>query len=99
MAFVKIAKKSDIEKSASFEINGYQIAIFNVGGEFFAIDNECPHRKGPLVEGVLEENVVACPWHGWRFDVKTGVSTSFPVKVRKYALRLEGNDIFVDLPE
>ena len=49
-----------------------EVAVFNVGGQFFAIDNACSHRGGPLGEGLLEGSVVECPWHGFRFDVRTG---------------------------
>ena len=49
-----------------------ELALFNVGGKFYATDNVCPHRGGPLGEGTLDGNVVTCPWHGWRFDVCTG---------------------------
>jgi nitrite reductase/ring-hydroxylating ferredoxin subunit len=80
------------------EVAGRSIGIFNVGGEFFAIRNQCPHAGGPLCEGVLsgfvqskepgeytyvrKGEIIRCPWHQWEFDVRTGQSWFDPVKTR-----------------
>lgn len=80
------------------EIAGRSIGLFNVGGEFFALRNSCPHQGGPLCTGRLSGFVIAetpgayaysrageilrCPWHGWEFDVRTGQSWFEPAKVR-----------------
>ncbi|MBM3860972.1 MAG: Rieske 2Fe-2S domain-containing protein [Verrucomicrobia bacterium] len=73
-----------------------EIAIFNVDGKFHAIDNLCPHRGGPLGDGVLEGNVVVCPWHGWRFDVTTGKSPVMPlVSVEQFDIAVEGDNVKV----
>jgi nitrite reductase/ring-hydroxylating ferredoxin subunit len=80
------------------EVAGRSIGIFNIGGEFFAIRNQCPHAGGPLCEGILSGfvsstepgqyeyvrrgEIVRCPWHQWEFDVKTGQSWFDPKKVR-----------------
>jgi len=73
-----------------------EIALFNVNGQFHAIDNLCPHRGGPLGDGVLEGNVVICPWHGWRFDVTSGKSPVMPVvSVEKFEVAVEGDDVKV----
>ena len=55
-----------------FVVAGRIVAVFNVDGTFHAMDGICPHAGGPLAKGVLRENVVTCPWHGWQFDVATG---------------------------
>lgn len=60
------------------EINGRSIAIFTVDGAFFALDNTCAHRGGPLGEGELEGEVVTCPWHSWEYNVRTGISLTTP---------------------
>ena len=60
------------------EVNGKALAVFNVDGQFHVIDNTCLHRGGPLGEGELEANVVTCPWHGWQFNVTTGVCVNNP---------------------
>ena len=54
------------------DVAGRSLAVFNVGGRFYAIDNLCPHRGGPLGEGDVEGAIVVCPWHGWRWDVTSG---------------------------
>ena len=74
------------------------VAIFNVDGDFYALDGVCPHQGGPLGKGALSGCIVTCPWHGWQFDVRSGQHqasaslqhTTFPVKV-------EGAEIFVDV--
>jgi nitrite reductase (NADH) small subunit len=48
------------------------VALFNVDGNFFALDGVCPHQGGPLGKGCLAGNIVTCPWHGWQYDVTTG---------------------------
>jgi nitrite reductase/ring-hydroxylating ferredoxin subunit len=72
------------------------VALFNVGGQFYALDGICPHQGGPLGKGSLCGAIVTCPWHGFQFDVTTGqhqtskslVHPTFPVKV-------ENGEIFV----
>ena len=56
------------------KVRGNEIALFNLEGKFYAVDNRCPHSTGPLVEGRLYHNLVTCPWHGYRFDIRTGRS-------------------------
>lgn len=86
-------------ESRTVEVNGQDIALFNVSGSFYALDNVCPHRGGPLGEGFLEGNVVTCPWHGWKFDLNTGCSPVNPkVGVNRYQVRVEGEDILVEIP-
>lgn len=96
--FVKVASVTDLKPGENkvVEVNGEQVALFNVDGEFFAITNTCPHRGGPLGEGFLEGDVVTCPWHGWKFNVKTGVSPVVPTaKVASYQVKVEGSDVMV----
>ena len=78
---------------------GKALALFNVDGTYRAIDNTCSHRGGPLGEGDLEGTVVACPWHGWRWDVTTGANANNPaVKVACFPVTVEEGEIFVELP-
>ena len=80
------------------EINGKSLAVFNVNGTFHVIDNTCVHRGGPLGEGDLEGEVVTCPWHGWEYNVKTGVSVNNPSAcVASYPVVVEGDEVKVDL--
>lgn|SRR3989338_4975125 len=96
--FIKVASISDLKPGENkvVSVNGTEVGLFNVDGNFSAISNTCPHKGGPLGEGLLEGEVVTCPWHGWRFNVKTGVSPVVPTaKVPCYQVKVEGNDVFV----
>jgi nitrite reductase/ring-hydroxylating ferredoxin subunit len=95
---VKVAEVAEIKPGEGkvVTVGDRELALFNVAGKFHAVDNLCPHRGGPLGEGVLDANVVTCPWHGWRFDVCTGVSPVVPTaKVDKYECVVEGDAVKV----
>lgn len=81
-----------------FETEGLGICLANVGGEFSALDNWCPHRRGPLGQGWIERDCVVCPWHSWTFHVKTG-EAEFPPeeRVAVFPLRIERDDILIDI--
>ena len=80
------------------EANGRSIAVFNVDGAYYAIDNVCPHRGGPLGDGDLDGAVVACPWHAWRWDIRTGANVNNPaVAVACFPVRVEDGAIFVEV--
>jgi nitrite reductase (NADH) small subunit len=100
MAFVRAAKKDEVPPGSirEFQLDGTTIALANVDGKFYAINNTCLHRGGPLGEGELEGKVVTCPWHGWQYDVTTGKVVVNPsVGVDCYTLELRGDDIFVNV--
>jgi len=81
-----------------FQVEGKTLAIANVDGKFYAINNTCLHRGGPLGQGELQGKILTCPWHGWQYDVTTGKLTMNPaVGVECYALEVKGEDIWVDL--
>lgn len=74
------------------------ICIANSGGTISAMDNVCPHRGGPLGQGIIENGKLICPWHAWAFDTKTGAAVHTPgVTVEMYEVRIEGDDVFVKL--
>jgi nitrite reductase/ring-hydroxylating ferredoxin subunit len=78
---------------------GIDVAIFRVDGRFFAIDNKCLHRGGPLGEGELRGRTVVCPWHGWKYDVATGSLEVIPtLKVSMYKVVVEGPEVFIEIP-
>lgn len=98
--FVKVASKNDLKPGEGkvVNVNGTEVALFNIDGEFFAINNECKHKGGPLGEGYIEGEIVTCPWHGWKYNVKTGINVVIPnVKVASYKVKVEGNDVMVAL--
>ena len=97
--FVKVARRGEIPDGSGriVEAGGRSIALFNTGGRFYAIDNACLHRGGPLGEGDLMGTTVVCPWHGWEYDVVTGESVDDPkVKVSCFAVRVDGEDILIE---
>ncbi|HZM85891.1 MAG TPA: Rieske 2Fe-2S domain-containing protein [Blastocatellia bacterium] len=100
--FIKVAKISDIPvgRSAVIEMDGRTIALFNVNGEFFALDNTCMHRGGPLGEGFVDQNnlTVQCPWHGWVYSLATGASPMDSMaKVEKFDVKVEGEEVMIAL--
>jgi len=97
--YVRVASTGDIEpgRVQVFEVNGRQIAICNVDGTFYAIDDVCTHDGGPLDQGELEGNEIECPRHGALFDVTTGKALTLPAvrPVETYEVQVEGDDIKV----
>ncbi|MBI1884294.1 MAG: Rieske (2Fe-2S) protein [Chlamydiae bacterium] len=99
--FIKVAQKKDIPEGTgtALEVEGKSIALFNVEGSFYAIENTCKHRGGPLGEGSLEGKEVICPWHGWQYNVTTGECTTSPsISQAKYNVKVEGEEVWVELP-
>jgi 3-phenylpropionate/trans-cinnamate dioxygenase ferredoxin subunit len=80
------------------EIGRKWVAIFNVDGEYFAIEDRCTHDDGPLAEGTLDGYIIECPRHGACFDIRTGKVLSPPalVDVPSYKVRLQGDEIQID---
>ena len=78
--FVGVAKTNDIQPSTmkAYDLAGERVCTVNIEGNYFAIGNVCTHLGGPLNEGTLEGYDVECPWHGYKFDVRTGNPTKPP---------------------
>ena len=96
--FEKIGKVSDIGpgEGQSYTIGEKIIGVFNVDGEFFAINDLCPHAGASLSAGHLDGCTVACPWHAWRFDVVDGTWVDNPrLKVETFDVKIEGDELFV----
>ena len=101
MARIGVGKVDDVPVGEARVVDaaGRALAVFNVSGTFYALDNSCPHRGGPLGDGDLDGAVIACPWHGWRWDVTSGLNTNNPtVRVACFTVTVDGGQIFVDLP-
>jgi nitrite reductase (NADH) small subunit len=89
--YVTVASVDDVPPGSGkvVQAGGRLLALFNVDGRFFALDNTCLHRGGPVGEGDLEGTVVTCPWHGFQYDVTTGRNVfdpevglqTFPVRI------------------
>jgi nitrite reductase/ring-hydroxylating ferredoxin subunit len=94
---VRIAEVSEVPEGTGKVVTTATrvLALYNVEGSFHAVENTCPHRGGPLGEGQLEGTVVTCPWHGWQFDVCSGVNPRNPgASVRPVSLEIQGDEIF-----
>jgi len=99
--FMKVAKTEEVTPGQGklIEVENRRIALFNVGGTYYAIDDTCTHAGGPLSEGPVERDVVTCPWHGSKFKISTGEVLSPPARrgVASYPVRVEGSDIKIEL--
>ena len=79
-------------------VEGRPIALFNLGGEFVALDNRCPHRGGSLGEGEIKDDIVICPWHGWEFNCNTGKAVeNDDVVVKTYLVENRDDEIFIKI--
>jgi nitrite reductase/ring-hydroxylating ferredoxin subunit len=99
--FLEIAAVGDlpIGKAKACVVADRTIALYHTADGFFATDNTCPHRGGPLAEGDLMGNEIVCPWHLWGFDVASGVCTGNPdVRIAAHEVRIAGDRVMVRLP-
>jgi 3-phenylpropionate/trans-cinnamate dioxygenase ferredoxin subunit len=101
--FVKLAAVDDLPENSmrAYEYEGERIALFRVGGTFYATSDVCSHEYALLSEGFLDEEdcVVDCPLHGSRFDIRTGAALSLPAyePIKTYEVRVEGADVLVEI--
>ena len=100
--FLKVANTSEIPagRLKRVEVHGTRVAVANVGGSFCAFSDECTHDGGPLSEGDLEGEVVTCPWHFSRFNVRTGEVVESPAEepVATYEVRVEDDAVLIGPP-
>ncbi|MDX1943900.1 MAG: Rieske 2Fe-2S domain-containing protein [Pirellulaceae bacterium] len=102
MPWHPIAAVADLPPGAAgeFVVAGRIVALFNVAGEWHALDGICPHQGGPLGKGKLTGCIVTCPWHGFQFDVTTGQHlTSKSLFQPTIPVRVAGSEVLVELPE
>lgn len=98
--WVRVASRDDCPPGEARELvaQGKIVALFNVDGQFYALDGICPHQGGPLGKGQLDGCLVTCPWHGWQFEVTTGQhQTSASLVHPSFAVKMVGDDIYVQL--
>jgi nitrite reductase (NADH) small subunit len=99
--FTKLAKESDLpalNEAKEFPSGAKTICIANINGTYSAMDNVCPHRGGPLGQGMIEGGKVVCPWHGWAWDPKTGAAMQdSSMKVAVYPLKIENGDVLIEI--
>jgi nitrite reductase (NADH) small subunit len=101
--WVRVTTRDDIpaREGRPVRLGGWEIALFNLGDRFAAVENRCPHQDGPLADGIISGCAVVCPLHGWRIDLETGGverPAGSPSCVRTFATRLEDDVVLVELP-
>ncbi|GAC1648706.1 MAG: hypothetical protein NVS9B15_07570 [Acidobacteriaceae bacterium] len=85
-------------EAREFEIEGRTICVARLKAEIFAMDNVCPHRGGPLGQGMIEHGKLICPWHGWAFDPRTGAVSHNPnFRATVFPLRIDGEQVWITL--
>jgi nitrite reductase (NADH) small subunit len=95
---LKICLKRDLPpagQAKEFVAGVRTLCIANIDGVIRALDNECPHRGGPLAEGMIEHGKLICPWHAWAFDPATGATDNSQERVAVYPVSTEGEEVFV----
>jgi len=99
--FVTVAKVGSIPEGqgATFIVNERMVAVFLDQGEYFAIDDLCPHMGASLAAGYVENGTVTCPWHAWRFRLCDGTWCDSPkIKTDAFEVRVAGDEIQVRVP-
>lgn len=97
--FVSVLKTKDLAdgKMKAVNLGNEMVCIINLGGSFYAINNICTHEGGPLDEGTLDGFEVECPWHGAKFDIRTGEVKAPPAEqpVPTYQIKIQGDEILI----
>lgn len=102
MSFVTVAKVGSIPpgQGATFTVGDRLVAVFHVDGQYFAIDDLCPHMGASLGAGHVEDGIVTCPWHAWRFRVCDGTWCDNPrIKTDTFEVRVVGDEIQVRISD
>ncbi len=98
---ITLAKAEDLSpgQARAFEVEGERIAIFNIDGTFYAIEDTCTHDNGPLSEGEIDGTSVLCPWHMAEFDLKTGEALTAPATqdVKSFKVSINDGDIQIEV--
>jgi nitrite reductase (NADH) small subunit len=102
MNWIRVTKTGNIplREGRSVRIGDHEIAIFNLGDRFAAIDNDCPHRGGPMCDGIVSGSTVVCPLHGWKISLDSGavLRPEVCVRVETYPVRVIDGTVVVQLP-
>ena len=102
MSWIRITPVQNIpaREGRAVKIGDREIAIFNLGDRFAAIENRCPHSGGPLCDGIISGTTVVCPLHGWRICLDTGIvkKPDVPVQVTTFATQVQDGVVLVDIP-
>jgi len=98
--FVGITDEIPLGQSKLYQVGSFMVSVFHTEAGWFAIEDRCPHRGGPLGEGTCQGTQVTCPWHGARFDLTTGacVSSSQISRVKTFSVTIQDPQIWVSNP-
>ena len=97
---IKVANADELASGQGklIQVDGRDIALFNVNGTYCAMDAVCPHEGGPLHEGEVDGDRIVCPWHAYDFSVKTGTCSLDPeLQVGVYTVKAMGTDLFIEM--
>lgn len=100
--YITVAQVGSIppDQGQCFQVRGRMVAVFLINDEYQAIDDLCPHMGASLSAGPIEDGVVVCPWHAWRFRVCDGTWCDNPrMGIDRFDVRVEGDDIQVLVPD
>ena len=98
--WVKLCSRDEVPaegKVAQMQVGEFDVCLAHHKGRLSALDNWCPHRRGPLGEGWIEGDAVVCPWHAWAFDLETGECPEENSRVSPFPLREENGDVLIDI--
>jgi len=90
-----------LREGRSVKVGSREIAIFNLGDRFLAVDNRCPHKGGPLSEGIVSGTTVVCPLHAWKVDLECGAvkkPADVQVCVKTFRTRVEAGTVLLEVP-
>lgn len=96
--FVRVATSDMLPPGTAhaFPVGRYEVALFNIDGDYYALENACPHQGGPIADGWIEGETVTCPWHAWCFDLRTGKMTLGDFAwIPRFEVRVEEDGIYV----
>ena len=100
--FHAVAKTSELDEDEAIQVmvGRKEIALYNLGGEYYATDDICTHAYASLADGYVEEGHIECPLHGACFDIKTGKALTAPASIdlSTYEVKVEGDTIYVGVP-
>lgn len=99
--WIEIAQTADVPAGTGkeFTVENRIVALFQVDGEFHAIDGICAHAGGPVGDGAVTGCIVTCPWHGWQYDVTTGaMCLNDQIHLESFPVKVEGETVLVELP-
>jgi nitrite reductase (NADH) small subunit len=86
------------KKTLAAAVNGKHVAVFPFDDGFIATNGKCPHARGPLHQGEINGTMLSCPWHGWSYDLKTGICEEDPnIVLERFPVEVQGDEIFVRL--